>query len=1015
MRMAKPSCNAPKAKERPHYRKKKGKAKELRSCLCLSLSALCLVLSFAASSSSDQERSTPDLIGGVDSVWNILALRVEFPKEEPDDPTTTGDGIFDLRSFQEALPSYEFPYDTPPHNRQYFEWHLQALANYYDKVSEGKVEIRFDVFPTKQDSSYKLRRTMISYGNGRNQDEIDQRLVDLFKNALSLADSVEGDNLDFEQYNSFLVIHAGMDGSTGALNDIPSAYLSPRDFDTFVGGPVFVEEGSFAIDNGWILPESISQNGVGGLNGTAARIFGNQLGLPGLSNFEDNLPAVGGWSLMDTGFINVGAGLLGYVPSYPMAWSKIELGWIDPLKVTRDTTLTIAATDISSHHPKAVLVPIDSDEYFLLENRQMRRREGELPDVEYSTGDSAGVWLSVDSYDSYIPGSGILIWHIDKAVIRGKRATGSINDDSFDRGIDLEEADGYEDIGNLNFDRIAGIAGSKKDPFFVGGATAFSPSTVPSSDSKSGTVTGITIVVKDSLQDEMTVEITFNANKEGWPLSLPSGFVASPKTVNVNGDGEKEIIAVARDGNVHIWRLDGTTLSAFQTDSGVLLDPAVGDVDGDLTPEVVLVHENGDVSSWNSESTSLLWRIEGIGASTAPIISNVDTDATGEVIVGSDDGSIAILDGQDGSLLRKVETGGSKIVGIAIKGKDIIAVNEEGELFIVGEDGSGEQAPVGNIEGRPSGSPVLGDMDGDGKVEIILLSENGILTVYSKSLIESIGEERPLFQADIGDDIRSSPILTDLDGDGSLEVVFTGEGKVHAWRFNGIPEANFPLILPLKDKVGGIASSPIAADIDGDGDQEIIFGTSQDLVYALRSDGQIASGFPLTSIGDIVSSLVIDDLDGDDRLELCALTASGTAHVWDISKIASSYTGTDITWGQSNAGPANPGVYPGVTSPPPQSVSLLPSDRAYCYPNPIDGDSAHLRFFLGGEARINVKMFNGAGELVGEMSKDDLEPVSDNEILMDMSNYASGLYIFRLEATGNGKQEEVFIKAAVSK
>ncbi len=1008
MRMAQPSCNLPEARERPHYRKMKGKAKELPTCLCLSACALYLVLSFDASSSSAQERSTPDLIGG-DSVWNILALRVEFPEEEPDDPTTTGDGTFDLRSFEEALPSYEFPYDTPPHNRQYFEWHLQALANYYDKVSEGKIDIRFDVFPAKQDSSYKLRRTMISYGNGRNQDEVDQRLVDLFKNALALADSVEGDNLDFKQYNSFLIIHAGIDGSTGALNDIPSAYLSPRDFDTFVGGPVFVEDGSFAIDNGWILPESISQNGVGGLNGTAARIFGNQLGLPGLSNFKDNLPAVGGWSLMDTGFINVGAGLLGYVPSHPMAWSKIELGWIEPLKVTRDTTLTIAATDISSHHPKAVMVPIDSDEYFLLENRQMRRREDELPDVEYSTGDSAGVWLSLDSYDAYIPGSGILIWHIDEAVISGKRATGSINDDPVDSGIDLEEADGYEDIGNPIFDRIAGIAGSKEDPFFVGGTTAFSPSTVPSSDSKFGAVTGITIVVKDSLQDEMTVEITFNANKEGWPLSRPSGFIASPKTVDVNGDGEKEIIAVSRDGNVHIWRSDGTTLSAFETDSGVLLDPAVGDVDGDLKPDVLLVHENGDVSAWNSESTSLLWRMEGIGASTAPIISNVDADAAGEVIVGLDDGSIAILNGQDGSLLRKVETGRSKIVGIAIKGKDIIAVNEEGELFIVGEDGSGEQVPVGNIEGRPSGSPVLGDTDGDGKVEIILLSEDGILTVLREDV------QRPLFSADIGDDIRSSPILTDLDGDGSLEVVFTGEGKVHAWRFNGIPEANFPLILPLKDKVGGIASSPIAADIDGDGDQEIIFGTSQDLVYAIRSDGQIASGFPLTSIGEIVSSLAIDDLDGDNRLELCALTASGTAHVWDISKIASSYTGTDITWGQSNAGPANSGVYPGVISPRPQSVRLLPSDRAYCYPNPIDGDSAHLRFFLGGEARINVKMFNGAGELVGEVSKDDLEPRTDNEIVLDMRDYSSGLYIFRLEATGNGKKEEVFIRAAVSK
>ncbi|MBI4532030.1 MAG: hypothetical protein HY709_10990, partial [Candidatus Latescibacteria bacterium] len=29
--------------------------------------------------------------------WRILAIRVEFPRETPDDPTTTGDGTFDLR------------------------------------------------------------------------------------------------------------------------------------------------------------------------------------------------------------------------------------------------------------------------------------------------------------------------------------------------------------------------------------------------------------------------------------------------------------------------------------------------------------------------------------------------------------------------------------------------------------------------------------------------------------------------------------------------------------------------------------------------------------------------------------------------------------------------------------------------------------------------------------------------------------------------------------------------------
>ena len=38
--------------------------------------------------------------------WRVLALRVSFPPESPDDETTSGTGGFDLRSTQEALPDY---------------------------------------------------------------------------------------------------------------------------------------------------------------------------------------------------------------------------------------------------------------------------------------------------------------------------------------------------------------------------------------------------------------------------------------------------------------------------------------------------------------------------------------------------------------------------------------------------------------------------------------------------------------------------------------------------------------------------------------------------------------------------------------------------------------------------------------------------------------------------------------------------------------------------------------------
>ena len=61
--------------------------------------------------------------------WRILALRADFPAESPDELSTTGTGGFDLRSLAEALPDYRFPYDTPPHDRAYFEQHLEDIGH----------------------------------------------------------------------------------------------------------------------------------------------------------------------------------------------------------------------------------------------------------------------------------------------------------------------------------------------------------------------------------------------------------------------------------------------------------------------------------------------------------------------------------------------------------------------------------------------------------------------------------------------------------------------------------------------------------------------------------------------------------------------------------------------------------------------------------------------------------------------------------------------------------------------
>ncbi|MEE3232984.1 MAG: hypothetical protein VX294_02370, partial [Candidatus Latescibacterota bacterium] len=383
--------------------------------------------------------------------WNILAIRVEFPFEEPDQRTTTGIGSFDLRSPELARSDsdYVLPYDLPPHDALYFDHHLQSLSRYYDTVSEGRVAIEYSIYPQGATDAYTLPKPMLYYGNGRSTEEIGTRWIELLKDAFELARLDEG-GPNFSDFNSFLVIHAGVGHETGELNDIRSVFLQPTDFLQFNGGPLLIDD--IQIDSAWILPESPSRTGRGGLNGLMAKFFGNQLGLPGMSNFSDGLPALGGWSLMDVGANALGFvrrdsldAVVGFVPPHPMAWSKAQLGWIDPLVVVRDTVLSIAATDRDSQFPRAVRIPVNREEYFLLEYRRQRANLGapeglqvrgvddekvlwlDLSQIQFS-GDNEGVWLGVDEYDSFVPGSGLLIWHINEKVITGAEGLAFNND-----------------------------------------------------------------------------------------------------------------------------------------------------------------------------------------------------------------------------------------------------------------------------------------------------------------------------------------------------------------------------------------------------------------------------------------------------------------------------------------------------------------------------------------------------------------------------------------------------------
>ena len=121
----------------------------------------------------------------------IAAIRVSF--QEDDSPGTTGNGLFLLDPDTTNCGIYTI--DRPPHDKAYFLSQLRAVDSYFRNVSNDTFGIDLEnskVFPDGDIESYQLDQTMDYYHPYGELDEVyEQKLVELFEDALMTADSFE--------------------------------------------------------------------------------------------------------------------------------------------------------------------------------------------------------------------------------------------------------------------------------------------------------------------------------------------------------------------------------------------------------------------------------------------------------------------------------------------------------------------------------------------------------------------------------------------------------------------------------------------------------------------------------------------------------------------------------------------------------------------------------------------------------------------------------------------------------
>ena len=330
--------------------------------------------------------------------------------------------------------------------------------------------------------------------------------------------------------------------------------------------------------------------------------------------------------------------------------------------------------------------------------------------------------------------------------------------------------------------------------------------------------------------------------------------------------------------------------------------PAVADLDGDGHLEIVLTlggdisrHKNGGMLVYRYHSS---WSFSVVGRWPQPRLDIVgagpgasDPDGYWDGIWGSP--ALADLDG-DGDLEVLAEGFDRRLHawhhdGTVVDGWPITRSN--GDALLRGG----------------WSSPAVGDIDNDGLPEVIFGTDSppwegeGSVPDYTRATVWAVNGDSsnvPGFPVSTEQTIQSSPALGDIDGDGQLEIVVgTGSGiagtggyKVYAWNGDGTPVENWPRLTE-----GNMLAPPALGDLDGDGDLEVVIGCGVgngacQWLYAWHGDGSDVAGFPVKPLGftrdgtlyhDAIYSPILADYDGDGVTEIM-LSIMGA---WGISII----------------------------------------------------------------------------------------------------------------------------------
>ncbi len=299
--------------------------------------------------------------------------------------------------------------------------------------------------------------------------------------------------------------------------------------------------------------------------------------------------------------------------------------------------------------------------------------------------------------------------------------------------------------------------------------------------------------------------------------------------------------------------------------------PAFSDLDGDGRLDLVMGVLGGSydpikttianlhyltrtaTGGWTHRTSQLLAMIE-VGSETIPSVVDLDQDGDLDLVVAN---KIEPIERATSRIYWYENIGSSRSPAFRMR----------------------SPLPIG---GRYHLAPGWGDLDGDGRLDA-LIGSYGARVAWYRGTGSLTWAEADSALVTITRGSNTTPTLGDLDGDGDLDLLI-GEatGTLNFYRNDGTPTApRFVLVSDTFDEIDvGRRSAPTLADVDGDGDLDLLVGSDDQGLTLFRNRGnRLAATFVADSAWrvevPILSAPAFGDLDGDGRPDLVIGTSAG--------------------------------------------------------------------------------------------------------------------------------------------